>query len=452
MVQLKSAIESSYVYLFKKWILTGCLLMWWLGVYAQGVEFVHVTKLESNQGMSSPNIRKIVKDKYGFVWIATQDGLNRFDGFSLTHFNSNQQDHKKVVSENDFQDIIVDNKRDLLWGLTSYGGVSSINVRTISIEDNIPLDKKAGTNVTGWYSCFSILGDTLVVGTQQGFLLFLDIRKKEVVKLVALSYYFANKTRVEKLFVDKDENIWVFSAGNGVLIADKNFSGVVKKISSQELMAGNTQPGLNFYDILPFDPNHLMVATSQGLKTFSIMSKSVLEDSLIIKRNSHTLPSEAVFALQAGDSCLYVAYSQSFYKYNLIRKAWIELCASGGYSDKKWLHPVNCIMADEDRLWLGNQLGLGWAKKIHSPFAGYKNSMDGENVELNHCYFIYPLNDSIIYACSANGLYKINHFNGLFSLVDGRQPYYNIFRSGQHELIASGDKGMVFAGNQTGVV
>ncbi|MCB0745772.1 MAG: hypothetical protein KDC67_17850, partial [Ignavibacteriae bacterium] len=34
-------------------------------------------------GLSNTQVWDIIQDKYGFLWIATQDGLNRYDGYSF---------------------------------------------------------------------------------------------------------------------------------------------------------------------------------------------------------------------------------------------------------------------------------------------------------------------------------------------------------------------------------
>jgi ligand-binding sensor domain-containing protein len=38
-------------------------------------------------GLSSLHTRQSVMDHYGFLWIATQDGLNRYDGKRFTIYN-----------------------------------------------------------------------------------------------------------------------------------------------------------------------------------------------------------------------------------------------------------------------------------------------------------------------------------------------------------------------------
>lgn len=36
-------------------------------------------------GLSSNSVRAIMQDKYGFLWIGTEEGLNRYDGIMINH-------------------------------------------------------------------------------------------------------------------------------------------------------------------------------------------------------------------------------------------------------------------------------------------------------------------------------------------------------------------------------
>ena len=44
-------------------------------------------KIDQSQGLSSSRITGIVKEEKGFVWIGTQNGLNRYDGYNVKIYN-----------------------------------------------------------------------------------------------------------------------------------------------------------------------------------------------------------------------------------------------------------------------------------------------------------------------------------------------------------------------------
>ena len=77
-------------------------------------------------GLSSPNIHKIIQDKYGFIWIATQDGLNRFDGREFIKYNLGLPASKQLFSA-DVRDIVLDESGNFIWAINNNGGVNGID-------------------------------------------------------------------------------------------------------------------------------------------------------------------------------------------------------------------------------------------------------------------------------------------------------------------------------------
>ena len=66
--------------------------------------FRHLT---SANGLSDGFVRDIVQDKYGFIWIGTSYGLNRFDGISVKTYFSKARD-SGAISNNLIQSRYVD--------------------------------------------------------------------------------------------------------------------------------------------------------------------------------------------------------------------------------------------------------------------------------------------------------------------------------------------------------
>jgi ligand-binding sensor domain-containing protein len=55
-----------------------------------GPESYSVKKFTTENGLSHDYVHWITQDKTGFLWIATWDGLNRFDGYELRNCFTNQ--------------------------------------------------------------------------------------------------------------------------------------------------------------------------------------------------------------------------------------------------------------------------------------------------------------------------------------------------------------------------
>jgi len=58
------------------------------------ISFEHFT---SENGISSDRITDITQDKFGFLWVATTDGLNRFDGRSFTVYHHDLKDSFSIL-------------------------------------------------------------------------------------------------------------------------------------------------------------------------------------------------------------------------------------------------------------------------------------------------------------------------------------------------------------------
>ena len=72
----------------------------------------------------------ITKDKYGFMWFATWDGLNKYDGYKITSYFKDQNDTNSLTT-NRFRQIFKDKQGDI-WVL----GMDSIIIKYNYETDN----------------------------------------------------------------------------------------------------------------------------------------------------------------------------------------------------------------------------------------------------------------------------------------------------------------------------
>ena len=96
---------------------------------ANGAEEVmpYFSHLRTEGGLSHNKVNCILQDKRGFIWLGTEDGLNRYDGKYYTLFNNLPGD-TTCVSGN----IITDLKEDsdgILWIATADGGLTRYDYR-----------------------------------------------------------------------------------------------------------------------------------------------------------------------------------------------------------------------------------------------------------------------------------------------------------------------------------
>lgn len=78
------------------------------------------------EGLSQSSVNCIIKDKRGFIWLGTEDGLNRYDGNEFTIFSS--KDRKEVgLLNNAINCLLEDRTNNLIYIGTNGGGLSVFN-------------------------------------------------------------------------------------------------------------------------------------------------------------------------------------------------------------------------------------------------------------------------------------------------------------------------------------
>lgn len=104
-------------------------------------EAVSVSYIDIEQGLSNNQIRGIVQDDRGFMWFATKDGLNRYNGYTFDIFRKNINDSLSLV--HDVLTAVTDDATHRVWAATRQG-VSIYNDTTQQFHTvrYIPYGKK----------------------------------------------------------------------------------------------------------------------------------------------------------------------------------------------------------------------------------------------------------------------------------------------------------------------
>ena len=87
---------------------------------------VNFNMITIDQGLSQSSVYSIAQDKLGYIWFGTQDGLNRYDGYSMQVFKNNPTDTNSI-SDNSIWSIISD-KNGNLWIGTMRGGLNLYSI------------------------------------------------------------------------------------------------------------------------------------------------------------------------------------------------------------------------------------------------------------------------------------------------------------------------------------
>lgn len=161
--------------------------------------------LSVNDGLSQHDITDIVEDSFGFIWIATYDGLNRYDGKRTRIFRHSTHDENSL-SGNRIMCIMEDSKRRLWIGTDGYG----INYYSLAEERIIRVKTPVDCKVI--YSFAEDKNGDIYAGTNNG-LVHIDEGKDtaELLQLPIAGLMVSNiATLNNHLYISTEQGIWTF--------------------------------------------------------------------------------------------------------------------------------------------------------------------------------------------------------------------------------------------------
>jgi ligand-binding sensor domain-containing protein len=197
-----------------------------------------VDQLGIKEGLTQNSVNTIYQDHNGLIWIGTQDGLNRFDGYRFTQFRKDPNNKFSLLDN--FIIKIIGSQDSGLWIVTNEG-LNKYNQNTNSFSP--VLKNKLEQN-----SKFSIKIKTIIEGekgilwlrTDDGIIEYHVGEKKFYEYLSPVETYenISNDNTFSLIF-DNNYNLWSGS-GNGLICFDtrtKQFS--VYPLNNSEVFSVN---------------------------------------------------------------------------------------------------------------------------------------------------------------------------------------------------------------------
>lgn len=187
--------------------------------------FSHFT---SDNGLSQNGITAMMKDSKGYMWFGTRDGLNKFDGYNFTIYNSKPEQQQTVLSNRIL--LIREDNWGYIWIKTYDDFVYRLNP---SSEEFIRITKPGGlpVNIKIDELFFLPSGDIWLTSYNNGCL---KVTTDPVIHTLTIQHVDKSQQqlpddKVYDIFEDRENNVWVLTAGGIAL-----FENTGKKTFYQE--------------------------------------------------------------------------------------------------------------------------------------------------------------------------------------------------------------------------
>jgi len=270
------------------------------------LKFSHLSTLD---GLANSNILSITQDHQGFIWFATEDGLNRFDGNNFVTYRHNIN-NKHSIANNLIRKVFIDSENTLWVG--TQNGLSRYNIEldnfdnffnkkndSLSLRDNVIWDIYQNKNPTTAEDQDKAL---LWISTTEG-LHSLPVKSNiSDIKFKRLNVKNYNNRikKIKTIFQDKQQNYWLGSYDKGIHILSKslNYIGSLQKQNKFHLSIDANA----LFDIKTID-NQYWLATNNGLYIVDDRYKLISHITKNLKNNDNnqTLLSNKIRSIAQSD-------------------------------------------------------------------------------------------------------------------------------------------------------
>ena len=403
--------------------------------YAQSKNLIF-NNINIEQGISQSTIEAIFQDSEGYLWLGTNDGLNRYNGYEFKTYN--YEEYQNSISHNGITDITED-KYGNIW-VNTVSGVNKINKKTEKISNYTEINGKIKEDSTT--EIIVTKDNNILVGTYEGLNIYnakedrFDIILEQKDGILSSCIYsidedingniwigtelglnklskdfkvletYTSESEIYNIFCD-DENgfVWAGSDSSGLLKIDTKTKEVKQYINNIEDL--NSLPANQVGAIIRDSKGNLWVGTTNGLArynekndSFDVYKNKVYDKNSLVYNDVRSIIEDREGVLWVGTySGISIFDTESSIKYY---NAGLD---DGYLLSENMVHGI--YEDDEGYLWIGSRTkGVNIIDREN-------NTSKSINMENNNVIQSNSINDitgykDFIFVATDAGVLKIN--------------------------------------------
>lgn len=375
-------------------------------VYVSAYNNINFKNITSEDGLSQGTVETIIQDDQGYIWLGTNDGLCRYNGYEFKIYKHDEE-LENSITNNYIVDIKQDNSGNI-WGGTA-NGLSKIDTKTDLITNyNMNDEEKSLSHYNIGDILITKSGDVLV-GTSDGLNIYNE-KKDEFYRIFNKDSDLSSQF-IRSLAEDENQNIWV-ATNNGI---DKIDIKNNKNIISFKTGHGKFDISENDIYVVRYDPKGYIWAGAlkEGLNRIDINTNEVKQYKND-DRDEKSLPGNYVKdILRDSSGNLWVGTDNGLAKYNEQTENFATY--KNKIYDKTSLvnDEVFSIQEDESGLiWVGTYAGISMFDPNTNIEHYKKDPFDENSISDNSIHGIYEDKDGLLWVgTNSKGVNVINRKN-----------------------------------------
>ena len=352
--------------------------------YANIRESFNFKNITIEDGLSQSTVETIYQDSKGYIWIGTNDGLDRYNGYEFKHYKHDKYD-KNSIANNYIVDIIED-KNEYIW-VSTIGGLSRINPDKDEIKNYYSKEDSGNLSNSNLWQLLCTKDNRLIASTIDG----LNVYDKNKDKFTRILYKEGElpSQYIYSLEEDINGHIWV-GTDNGLVELDKDLN-IVK--SYHDAIEDS-----DVYNVYDDSKGNIWVCTlDNGLFKINLDDKSV--ENYKNNNSKISIPSNNVRdIISDSEGKLWIATDKGLCTFDYEREEFITYNKKLYQSNSLIDDEIFCLLKDSSGLiWIGTYSGISRFNP-NSSFTHFKSDpYDNNSISGNVIHGIYEDDDKTLW-------------------------------------------------------
>lgn len=331
-----------------------------LTLYAEKTNYLYSFNSDLNEGISQLSVMTIYQDSRGYLWFATKNGLNRFNGKEYKIYH--REDGNEQSLSNNSVTSITEDQEGYLWVGTS-NGLNRIDLNTNEIKRyNLETNGLVANSISTVYTDRS---GCLWVGTWEGLNRY--NREGDHFEYIPIEDD-TERAMIVTLLEDSSGRFWIGTRNKGLLLCDHQMNLISQFTSESKNMPLNNN---NITSIYEDDKKQIWV----GCKNSGLNKINLRDNEVTSYTNLNSgLSNNSVRCIIEWQGKLLIGTFDGIFD---LDKATERIVKVAGYDDinKSLSHySVYCFCVDRDKtLWVGTFAGgVNYLNKFTNRFVLHK--------------------------------------------------------------------------------